>query len=328
MATPKKIIPVILGPTSSGKTSLAIKLCKEFGGSIVSADSRQIYKKMDIGTGKVPVGDSARGVEIVRADETPAEKWSIDGVDVWGYDLAAPDQYFSGYDYALFALQKLHDLQEQGTQPFLVGGTGFYIDLVTGLVKPSGAAPDFELRKKLENKDLIQLQQQSMSLNPAAYKDIDQNNPVRLIRAIEKELSNKKPPTPLPYSDTTKFVFIGLTASREFLYQRADTWAETIWENGLVQEVQALLDQGYGDSPKMHGFIYKTVVAHLAKEMSAKEALERIKYDLHAYIRRQQTYFKKRNDLIQWFDITQPNFVEKTVQFLGEKLQQNLESTT
>src|SRR4030042_4789177 len=140
----KSKVYIILGPTSSGKTSLAVNLCKKFNGEIISADSRQVYKNMDIGTGKLPINSNAT---VVKGDE----KWTIDGVNIWGYDLTTPDKFFSGYDFALFALNKAAELLKAEKTVFLVGGTGFYIDLFTGNVKPSTIKPNFEMRKELEN---------------------------------------------------------------------------------------------------------------------------------------------------------------------------------
>lgn len=318
------MVVVILGPTSSGKTSLGLDLCKKYGGSIVSADSRQIYKYLDIGTGKVPVrkNTSTEKVKIRKYDN----RWIIDGIDIWGYDLITPDRYYSAYDYALFALDKLRSLQEQGNQPCLVGGTGFYIDVVTGRVKPSEVAPDFELRKELEKASVEDLRKMLMSLNPRVYSRIDQKNKVRLVRAVEKELSDKKPPSPLPYLEKTEFVMIGLTAPRKFLYERADIWLESAWDSGLVDEVHHLISLGYEKSPRLQGLVYKTVLSHINGELGESEAKQRIKYDLHAYIRRQQTYFRrkvkplhfKKIPGITWFDVSDDNFREKIYTLVEE----------
>ena len=138
----KKVF-VILGPTSSGKTSLSLKLAKKMNGEIISADSRQIYKTMDIGTGKLPINAN---VKIVR----DVDKWIIDGINVWGYDLVTPDAFFSAYDFAKFALPKISRGNPENKTMFVVGGTGFYIDILTGRVKPSNVMPDLELRATLE----------------------------------------------------------------------------------------------------------------------------------------------------------------------------------
>jgi tRNA dimethylallyltransferase len=287
---------VILGPTSSGKTSLAIKLCKRLGGEIISADSRQVYEHMDIGTGKRPVKG---GIPIKKH----SNHWELDGVKVWGYDVVTPNQFFSVYDFALFALKKAHELLGQGKAVFLVGGTGFYIDIFTGKVKPSQIKPNLELRKDLESKSLATLREDLTSLNLEEYKKIDTQNKVRLIRAIEKTLGEKNPTTPLPYLKNVEFRYFGFTADNSFLYKRVDNWLDHIWDNGLVEEVEDLLAGEFRDSLKLRGLVYKSVVSCLNKELSEVEARQRAKFDLHAYIRRQKTYFNKNPD-IEWFDIS------------------------
>lgn len=297
----KRTIFVIVGPTSTGKTRLALELCKKHGGEIVSADSRQVYKHMDIGTGKVPLTSN---VSITKG----SEKWIIDGVNVWGYDLIDPDAYFSAYDYGRFALPKIRKLQEQGKPVFVVGGTGFYIDVLTNRRKLAGAKPDFELRKSLETTPTKNLLTWLTSLNPDKVSTIDTKNRARIIRALELELAKeKKRVTPLPYLDDVNFVFFGLVAGRSYLYHRVDSWAEAIWSNGLLDETQRLLDKGFGNTPRLNGLVYKTVVDFLARRLDKKAALQRIKFDLHAYIRRQQTYFKK-NGSIRWFNIEEDRF--------------------
>lgn len=298
-----KNIYVILGPTSTGKTSLALDLCEKFDGEIISADSRQVVKYMDIGTGKAPIG---KNIKVEKNENF----WKLDGRNVWGYDLFSPADYFSGYDFAKFGLKKARELAKKGKTVFLVGGTGFYIDLFTGRSKPSSKKPDFDLRNELEKLDLPQLQEKLMSLNKDDYLQVDKNNPTRLIRAIEKHLSQKKA-DPLPYLTDVKYIYWGLKAKNQFLYSKADNWLEKIWDEGLVDEVKKLLDMGFGTSPKLKGLIYKSVVSFLGNELSEEEAKQRAKYDLHAYIRRQLTYFKKNKE-ITWFDISKNNLSELT----------------
>ena len=302
---------IILGPTSSGKTSLAVKLCKQLGGEIISADSRQIYKCMDIGTGKVPI-----------KGDFPVQKfvdyWTLDDVVIWGYDLASPDDYFSAYDYALWALSKARGLLEEGKQVFLVGGTGLFVDFFIGLVKPADVPPDFKLRKELEPLTLEQLQKKLMSLNPDTFEKVDQKNPARLIRAIEIKTSKLPSPTPLPYLENVEFRFVGLTGSREFLYARADNWLDFVWENGLIGETQSLISKGFGGTKPLNGLVYKSVRAFLDNALSEEDAKQQAKNDLHAYIRRQQTYFKKNKD-IKWFNIEDSTFAEQTVDHVQSK---------
>lgn len=296
---PNKKVFVILGPTSSGKTSIAIELCKKFNGEIISADSRQIFKYMDIGTGKIPVGSDIKV-------EKKSDHWVLDGVKVWAYDLADPNQYFSGYDFSIFALRKAREILDSGKNVFLVGGTGFYIDLFTGRVKPSNVLPDEELRSSLSEMSLDELGEKLEKLNPEIFEKIDKQNKHRLIRAIERELSEKVNEKPLPYLDC-EFSFIGLRAPREVLYKKADLWNEKVWENGLIDEVRELISKGYGSSSKLQGLVYKQVVQFLNEKISKDEAMTRSKFDLHKYIKRQETYFKKNTD-IEWTDVSEDGY--------------------
>ncbi len=282
---------IILGATCTGKTSLAVDLCQRYTGEIISADSRQVYKYMDIGTGKFPVG---LGV-------SPKE------ARIWGYDLVTPKEYFSVYDYAFLALPKMRNLLEEGKNVFVVGGTGLYVDVITRRVELSEAKPDFELRKILEMMPVEKLLSQATSLNPeVSLNESERRNKNRLIRLIEKS-HQKNFPTPLPYLSDVRFIFLGLTAEREILYSRVDAWLEHIWKNGLLDEVKNLQSLGFDNSPKLHGLVYKSAVDFLEGRLTEKEAVQRAKFDLHAYVRRQQTYFKKNRD-IQWFDISRDSF--------------------
>ena len=283
-----KELIVVCGPTASGKSDLAIQLARKFNGEIISADSRQIYKYMDIGTGKIPVNSDLK----IKKFE---DHWELNNISVWGYDLVTPDQFFSGYDFALFALNKAREIRSRGKNVFIVGGTGFYIDLVTKNKEPSNVEPDFELRDELNKLSLQQLQTKLTSLNILIENNSDANNPVRIIRAIEKHQAKSKNFTPLPYFTDVDFKYIGLKSTNEILFSRADKWVDEIWQNGLVDEVKNLINLGYKKSTKLQGLVYKSVVQYLSPEntLSQDQIKQLIKYDIHAYIRRQLTYFNK-----------------------------------
>ncbi len=349
MRVPKQSVFIILGPTSSGKTSLALKLCKKLNGEIISADSRQVVRYMNIGTGKIPFPlpvmlnsfqhlpngnppppKKLKGFgPLTTKTKSETSPYVFDEVSIWGYDLIDPNEYFSGYDYANFAINKLQQILEQGKTAFLVGGTGFYIDLVTNRIKPALIEPNPELRKELGEMSLIHLQDILRKLNLAKFEKIDKNNRVRLIRAIEiaKSHSSHHPELenchsalagsiPLPHLENVKFVYIGLTAPRETLYKNADNWLDSIWKNGLENEVSGLLKGPYSQSSKLKGLVYGETVAYLKKEISKKEAIQKSKFALHAYIKRQLTWFKKNTD-ITWFDITQDNFEQNIYNFVN-----------
>ena len=291
-------IYVILGPTCTGKTSIALDLCKVLGGEIISADSWQIYKYMNIGTGKFPFGEHNVNIKI------------------WGYDLVVPGRYFSVVDYFNFASKKIEEIIKSGKKVFVVGGTGFYIDVLTRRQEITGYVPNFVLREQLENKSVEELLSYLKSINSNRTLNIDTKNKVRLIRAIEKELTKKNNGTSLVnLLNNVSFKFIGLQSDRSFLYDKVDSWVNWIWENGLIEEVKGLINDGYKDTHQMKGLIYKDVVDFLDGKTLEQETMQRTKFDLHAYIRRQQTWFKK-NDQIQWFEIKDKKLSEKVKNFV------------
>jgi tRNA dimethylallyltransferase len=304
---------IILGPTSTGKTTLALDLCSRYSGEIISADSRQIYKYMDIGTGKVPLAERSGNLKGDRF-------WQIGNTKVWGYDLVKPDEFFSAYDYANFALPKINELQKENKNVFLVGGTGFYIDIVTGRTKPSFVEPDPALRKELEELDASELLERLKTLSGAVSDRLDVKNPARIIRAIERAMKKNINEKELPYLQNTKFYYVGLNAPREVLFSRADKWAEEVWKNGLPEETQKLIDMGYENSPKLRGLVYKSAVEFIKVRSDEAKFLERVKFDLHGYIRRQQTYFKKNGGIV-WFDISKENCRQNIYNFIEGKIE-------
>ena len=303
-------IPIIVGPTSTGKTSLAIWLCKKLGGEIISADSRQVYRYMDVGTGKIPL-DFLSNLQLIGK---PCDYSELDGAKIWGYDLVLPGEYFSAHDFASYGLVKVQELREKCVLPLLVGGTGLYIDFFTGKYKDSYDPPNFKLRAELELKSLEDLQKHTTSLNiEVNYSDF--HNKRRLVRIIERSVSVEKE-TPLPYSPSSEYVFLGLTSSHEYLYKRADVWVDSIWADNLVlREVDKLCSLGFGATSQINGLIYKDVFKYRQGLCSRDEAVQKIKYGVHAYIRRQQTYFR-RNKNIHWFDVAQDNLYENVYNYL------------
>lgn len=303
---------IVVGPTCTGKTSLAVKLCKQFDGVILSADSRQVVKYMDVGTGKVPVSGS--GVQLAREKD----RWVLDGVDVFGYDLINPDDYFSAFDFKSYCEKLFPQVSRNGKNVFLVGGTGFYIDAVTGRTSLEGVSPDMALRHELKHLSVEELAGRLLKLDEVGYNKVDAKNPARLIRAIEKASHMRSSLASDRRSDgISKASYIGLTASREVLYSRADRWVEEIFGEKLFEEVR-LLQKLFPKSHRLTGLVYKSTLDYLSGVSTLEEARQRAKFDVHAYIRRQQTWFK-RDPEIRWFDISQPNF-DAEVSFLVESI--------
>ena len=304
---------IILGPTCTGKTSLAINLSKRFNGAILSADSRQVVRYMDIGTGKIPAEETNRHVE--KLDD----RWIVDGVNIFGYDLVNPDEYFSAYDFVEYCQKVFPAVSRDGKNIFLVGGTGFYIDAVTGKTSLDGVGPNVELRKSLGKLSTDELAEKLRRLDESAYKTIDTKNPARLLRAVEKAMAGhagshsprRNGQEIGTHSEETvaPAVIIGLTAEREILYNRADTWVDTIFNEKLFEEVK-LIQTRFPKSHRLNGLIYKSAANYLNSVADLSESKQRAKFDMHAYIRRQQTWFK-RNDEIKWLNICDKNFDSK-----------------
>lgn len=281
----------LVGPTSSGKTSLALKICKKFNKEIISADSRQIYKHFDIGTGKVPI--NSREVSI----EKHSDYWVIDGVKIHMYDVCDANFNYSVADF----LKDTKNLIEE--DKIIVGGTGLYIDNLLGLKKPSPVPPNLKLRVALEAKSLEELQSMLSKEILDAMNQSDINNKRRLMRKIEIQGHQSTDPSIKDKIDIKDFGLVNLAKDpmvvildipREELFKRVDDWVDSIWMP-LLSEVEMLISLGYKDSFPMQGLIYKTVLDFFIKKITESEAVWVIKNDLHAYIRRQRTWFNKYN---------------------------------
>src|SRR3989344_317580 len=268
----------IVGPTSSGKTALALKVCKKFNMEIISADSRQVYKHFDVGTGKVPV--NSLGVHV----EKYSGYWTFDGVKIHMYDVCDANSLYTVFDY-------LNDTKDLiGEDKIIVGGTGLYIDNLLGLKKPSPVPPNLKLRAELESKLTSELQKMlpKKILNSLNQSDI--NNPRRLIRKIEIGQSPETPRERKLFQVINPHIII-LDLPREELFKRIDFWVDEIWD-ALIVEINTLINLGYENSIPMKGIIYNKVLDFVYQKIPTSEAIQFIKNDLHAYIRRQQTWFK------------------------------------
>lgn len=289
----KKLL-VICGPTASGKTCLGVKLARKFRGELISADSRQVYQEMDIGTGK----------------DLPLP------VPVWGLDLVRPNQKFSVAHWLKFVHKTISALWEKGKLPIVVGGTGFWIKaLITG-IDSIGIPPNWKLRRRLSRLPIKKLRELLEKTSPGRLNKMnksDRSNPRRLTRAIEISKGLKTGDWNLQIDD---LLIIGLKAENQFLYQRIDQRVKKRIEQGIEKEVKGLLKKGYSwDLEAMTATGYQEWQDYFKKKISYKQVIARWKSNEHAYARRQMTFFKKMKG-INWFEIDNKNWEKKIVKFV------------
>lgn len=298
----------IVGPTAVGKSRLAIHLAQNLDGEIVSADSRQVYRYMDIGTAKPSLEERAL-----------VPHHLIDVVD--------PDEDFSLALYQEMAYRSLEDIQRRGRLALLVGGSGLYVRAVIGGLRIPQVPPDAELRRSLEEKAATEgymaLYEELKELDADAAKNIDPRNIRRLIRAIEVCHLSGVPFSQLQRSSPSfRTLVIGLTTERAELYRRIDSRVDNMMEQGLVEEVEALLERGYSlDLPSMSGLGYKQIGQYLWGEVKLPEAVQQIKYETHRFARHQYAWFRLKDEGIHWFDVRNgiEESVGKLVQWFVEK---------
>ena len=304
----KKLL-VIVGPTGTGKTDLALGLAKKFNGEIVSADSRQIYIGMDIGTGKLEVRSKISDVRDVRKEKG---SWIVDGIPIHLYDLITPDETFSVATYQQLAYKKIADIHKRSKLPILVGGTGLYIRAVVGGLKIPKVAPDKKLREHLASRSVSSLIGELERVDPQTAQSIDRVNKQRLTRALEVYHQTGEPVSKLkgkfkPNFNTLK---IGLTSDRDYLYARVDSRIDSWVKTGFIEEVKTLLGKGYKETVALKALGYQQISMYLEGKILLEEATQRIKFGHHNYIRGQITWFRKEPG-ISWFDIATPGFKQK-----------------
>lgn len=305
---------VVCGPTGTGKTNLALTLAKKFNGELVSADSRQVYIGMDIGTGKEMPSVN------VKIEKTKG-KWTVNEIPIHLYDVVKPNESFSLVDYQRLAVETITNIQEKGKLPILVGGTGLYIRSISeGLHLPK-APPNQKLRDELERTATEELLAELAKVDRETFDRIDKNNRRRLIRALEVYRQTGEPISKLQQSFQPKFSIlkIGLTAPRDELYRRNDQRVENWFEIGFIEEVEQLLKNYSSDLTSMTSLGYRQISMYLEKKLSLSEAKQRIKFDFHGYIRRQLTWFKTDRSLY-WFDITNESFENEVENVISEWL--------
>ena len=276
----------IVGPTASGKTALAVELAQRIEGEIIGADSRQVYRRMDIGTAKPT------------AEEQAALRHYL-------INLVDPDEPFSLGRWLDLAKEALEDIWSRGKQPLLVGGTGQYVwALLKGWRVPR-VPPDGELRTELGSRAPSELAEELRRVDPAAAAFVDPRNVRRMVRALEVYHATGKPFSHWRTKEPAGFysLVIGLRLPREELYHRIDQRVEAMFAAGLVDEVRALLAARYSRGlPSMSGIGYLEVCAYLAGEIDLETAVERTKTGTHRLARHQNSWFKTGDERIRWIE--------------------------
>ena len=275
----KKLI-IITGPTASGKTALAIKLAKRFNGEIISADSRSIYKGIDIASAKPSLEER-------------------EGVPHWGFDLAEPDQIFTAADFKEYAFEKISEIHSRGKIPFLVGGTGLYIDAVLYDYDFAGE-PDEELRSELNSKSIEELQ----AVIKQAKIEMPENskNKRYLIRAIEK--SKKHKCNGSKKHNGFNSIVVGITAERDKLRTRIFSRNEQFFSSGIVEEAQKMAQKYGWQSEAMTANAYPLIEDFLDEKLTKEELIEKMSVRDWRLAKRQITFMKRNKD-INWLTLAE-----------------------
>jgi tRNA dimethylallyltransferase len=285
---------VIVGPTASGKTALSIKLAQKHHGEIISADSRQVYTGMDLGTGK--------------------QRSTL--VPIWGYDLAEPTEDFSVSHFQSFADKKIEEIALREKLPVLVGGTGLYIRAVVDGIATANVPQNRLLRQRLDSCSVTELTKELKALAPeklSKMNDSDRHNPRRLIRAIEIALSSVKPSVVVKKYDP---LIIGLTAPLEVLYKRVEKNIGKRIDAGVFDEVTQLLSSGVSwDSPAMTSLGYRQLQSFFTGKKTKEEAILDWIQEEKKYVKRQITWFKQ-DIRIKWIPIIEADYEKKVEEYI------------
>ena len=288
----RKPLLILTGPTAAGKTALSIRLAKAVGGEIISADSMQVYKRMNIGTAKI------------RPEE-------MQGVPHFLVDVLEPEEEFNVVKFQRLARQAAEEIYSRNKIPIVVGGTGFYIQALLYDIDFTENDGDISLRQELEktaeDKGPEYLHQLLQEVDPQAARDLHPNNIKRVIRALEfyrqtgqkiSEHNRKERAKESPY----RYAYFVLTDDRARLYDRIDRRVDAMMEAGLLEEVRSLRDRGVKRTcTSMQGLGYKELYACLEGECSLDEAVRIIKRDTRHFAKRQLTWFRRERDVI-WLD--------------------------
>ncbi|WP_369903075.1 tRNA (adenosine(37)-N6)-dimethylallyltransferase MiaA [Bacillus manliponensis] len=307
--TKREKVVVIIGPTAVGKTKLSIDLAKALHGEIISGDSMQVYRKMDIGTAKIT------------AEE-------MNGIPHYMIDIKDPEEAFSVAEFQSRVREHIRDISSRGKFPIIVGGTGLYVQSVLYDYQFSEEPGDVIYRKKLEvlasECGVEYVHNMLQEIDPESAKRIHPNNVRRVIRALEifyttgKTMSDQldKQEQELLYD----VAFVGLTMDRALLYDRINLRVDLMMEQGLLQEVKDLYEDGVRDCQSIQAIGYKELYEYLEGRTSLEEAVTALKTNSRRYAKRQLTWFRNKMD-VEWFNMTSGEKTTEILQYIEGKLQ-------
>lgn len=295
----KETILVVLGPTASGKSDLAVELALKFNGEVISADSRQVYKGMDLGTGKIT-------------------KEEMKDVPHHLLDVCSPKKVFSAYEYRKLGEKALQDILKKDKLPIICGGTGFYIEaLVSGSVYPE-VPPNKVLRKNLESKNLEELLETLTRLDPERAKKIDTKNKVRLVRSIEIATALGCVPL-VKKSDAYNIMYIGINWPKEVLKERIHNRIISRIKQGMIKEVEDLNKDGLSwKRMNALGLEYRYISLLLRNKLTEEEMIAKLDLETQHYAKRQMTWFR-RNKKIIWLEPNNLNSADERIRLFLKK---------
>ena len=300
----KPTVIVIAGPTASGKTALSIKLAKELNGEIISCDSMQIYKEMDIGTAKVT-------------------KEEAEGIKHYLIDIVSPNERYTVSNFKKDSKNAIKEILNKGKTPIIVGGTGLYVDSLIYEIEYQDMEFDINYRNELmekaeTNEGLKELYEQAKTIDSKAMEKISSNDKKRIIRVLEIYKATGKTKTELEILSRQKEVeynykvFV-VNMDREKLYNRIDKRVDIMIENGLVEEVEKIYNKYNEFSTAMQGLGYKEVVEYLQGKINKEDMIEKIKKESRHYAKRQLTWFRKDKNFI-W--LNSEDGIEKNIEII------------
>lgn len=297
---------VILGPTAVGKTAMSIQLAKRFSGEIISGDSMQIYRGMDIGTAKIT-------------------KEEMEGIPHHLIDIKNPDESFSAYEFQQLVRRKITEITTRNSLPMIVGGTGLYIQSVIYdyqfIDDSRNETIRNELYKRLENEGIEPLYAELKKIDPQAAENIHPNNERRVIRALEIYYTTGETMTERKEKQQRELLYdvvlIGLTMDRDVLYKRINKRVDLMVEQGLVEEAKSFYDKGLRNVQSTQAIGYKELFDYFDGNITLDEAIDQIKKNTRHFAKRQLTWFRNKMD-VNWFDMTDANAFHENLEKISE----------